>query len=75
MIINKLAFAPLKLYVTDELASASEVVTVATEVLPSSTLKLAADVKTGALSLTSVIFTVIACVVELVPSLAVTVAV
>ena len=57
-----------------ESPSASVAVTVSIDVWFSAALKVADEVKTGA-SLTSVTFTVMAWVVVLVPSLAVTVAV
>ena len=60
--------------VVDEL-SASVAVTVPIAVWFSAALKLADEVNTGATSSTSVTVTVILCVVELVPSVAVTVAV
>ena len=58
-----------------ESPSASVAVTVSIAVWFSAAEKVADEVKTGALSLTSVTFTVMSWVVELVPSVAVTVAV
>ena len=57
------------------LPSASEAVTVPMAIWFSSTVKVASEVKLGALSFMLVIVTVMSCVAELVPSLAVTVAV
>ena len=61
------------MYVTVAFASASVVVTVVKSITPSSKVKLASEVKTGALSLESVIETTIVWLVTLTPSLAVTV--
>ena len=59
----------------EEPVSTSVAVTVPIDVWFSSTLNAAEDVKTGALSFKSTIVIVMSCVVELVPSVAVTVAV
>ena len=66
---------PDTLKVIESLVSASVAVTVPIAVWFSAALKLADEVKTGELSFRLVTLTVIFCVVELVPSVAVTVAV
>ena len=65
---------PETVKVIDEL-SASVAVTVPIAVWFSAALKLADELNTGSASLTSVTVTVMLCVVEFVPSVAVTVAV
>ena len=66
---------PDSVNVTESLASPSVAVTVPILVWFSAALKVADDVKTGELSFRLVTLTVIDCVIEFVPSVAVTVAV